>query len=243
MSNAKKIDEFLATNEPRMGKGKRPKEVQSNITDNESAKMTTLKGTIQGMVCVTASDEKHQIIIESQVFGQGQEQSTLKPMVEVIRERHGENVFDTSVVLTADTGFSSEENINAVLLDNQSRKRNPVFAESTIYNQHKEHRKKTRKDRSQGKAVIPSSEFSDNLNRNTCICPAGKEMLYKGNEFKGVGGEYTRFKGKLNDCRPCALQSECMMNPIKENGRQVSFLNAVQAKTSYLDLMKQKNRW
>ena len=46
MSNAKKIDEFLANNEPRMGKGKRPKEVQSNITDNESAKMTTSKGTI-----------------------------------------------------------------------------------------------------------------------------------------------------------------------------------------------------
>ena len=70
--------------------------------------MTTSKGTIQGMVCVTASDEKHQIIIESQVFGQGQEQSTLKPMVEGIRGRLGENVFDASVVLTADTGFSSE---------------------------------------------------------------------------------------------------------------------------------------
>lgn len=151
MRNAKKIAEFLATNEPRMGKGKRPKEVQSNITDNESAKMTTSKGTIQGMVCVTASDEKHQIIIESQVFGQGQ--STLKPMVEGIRGRLGENVFDASVVLTADTGFSSEgnmeylfeENINAVVPDNQFRKRNPVFAKSTLYNQHKEHHKKTRK--------------------------------------------------------------------------------------------------
>jgi hypothetical protein len=41
LANAKKIDKFLATNEPRMGKGKRPKEVQSNITDNQSAKMTT----------------------------------------------------------------------------------------------------------------------------------------------------------------------------------------------------------
>ena len=248
MSNAKKIDEFLANNEPRMGKGKRPKEVQSNITDNESAKMTTSKGTIQGMVCVTASDEKHQIIIESQVFGQGQEQSTLKPMVEGIRERLGDTVFDASVVLTADTGFSSEENmeylfkenINAVVPDNQFRKRNPVFAESTLYNQHKEHRKKTRKDRSQGKTVIPSCEFSVNLNSNTCICPAGKEMLYQGNQFEGVGGKYTRFKDQLNDCRHCNLQPQCMMNPVKEHGRQVSFLNTEQDKTSYLDLMKQK---
>jgi len=248
MSNAKKIDQFLANNEPRMGKGKRPKEVQSNITDNESAKMTTSKGTIQGMVCVTAADEKHQIIIEAQTFGQGQEQSTLKPMVEGIRARLGEDVFDASVILTADTGFSSEdnmaylfeENINAVVPDNQFRKRNPVFAESTLYNQHKEHRKKTRKDRSQGKSVIPSSNFAVNFDSNTCICPAGKEMLYQGNEFEGVSGEYTRFRGRLKDCRDCSLQTRCMKNPIKEHGRQVSFFNIEQGKKSYLDLMKQK---
>ena len=248
MSNAKKIDQFLANNEPRMGKGKRPKEVQSNITDNESAKMTTSKGTIQGMVCVTAADEKHQIIIEAQTFGQGQEQSTLKPMVEGIRARLGEDVFDASVILTADTGFSSEdnmaylfeENINAVVPDNQFRKRNPVFAESTLYNQHKEHRKKTRKDRSQGKGVIPSSNFAVNFDSNTCICPAGKEMLYQGNEFEGVSGEYTRFRGRLKDCRDCSLQTRCMKNPIKEHGRQVSFFNIEQGKKSYLDLMKQK---
>ena len=248
MSNAKKIDQFLAHNEPRMGKGKRPKEVQSNITDNESAKMTTSKGTIQGMVCVTAADEKHQIIIEAQTLGQGQEQSTLKPMVEGIRARLGEDVFDASVILTADTGFSSEanmaylfeKNINAVVPDNQFRKRNPVFAESTLYNQHKEHRKNTRKDRSQGKSVIPSRDFAVNFDSNTCICPAGKEMLYQGNEFKGVSGKYTRFRGRLKDCRDCSLQTRCMKNPIKEQGRQVLFLNIEQSKKSYLELMKQK---
>ncbi|WP_018417384.1 transposase [Teredinibacter turnerae] len=41
-----KIDKFLKTESPRMGQGKKPKEVKSNITDNESAKMTTSKGTI-----------------------------------------------------------------------------------------------------------------------------------------------------------------------------------------------------
>ena len=38
---AEKIDRFLKTQSPRMGQGKRPKEVKSNITDNESGKMTT----------------------------------------------------------------------------------------------------------------------------------------------------------------------------------------------------------
>ena len=162
MKNAQKIDDFLASHEPRMGQGKRPKEVQSNITDNESAKMTTSKGTIQGVTCVTASDEKHQVIIHAQVFGQGQEQSTLQPMVDGIRKNLDDEIFESSVVLTADTGFSSEanmeyifqENIDAVIPDNQFRKRNPVFAESDLYNKHKERRKKTREDQGEkGDAV------------------------------------------------------------------------------------------
>jgi hypothetical protein len=41
MKNAQKIDNFLSTNEPRMGQGRRKQEVQSNITDNQSTKMTT----------------------------------------------------------------------------------------------------------------------------------------------------------------------------------------------------------
>jgi len=36
-----KIDQFLNTNSPRIGNGKAKKEVKSNITDNESAKMTS----------------------------------------------------------------------------------------------------------------------------------------------------------------------------------------------------------
>ena len=248
MKNAQKIDDFLASHEPRMGQGKRPKEVQSNITDNESAKMTTSKGTIQGVTCVTASDEKHQVIIHAQVFGQGQEQSTLQPMVDGIRKNLDEEIFESSVVLTADTGFFSEanmeyifqENIDAVIPDNQFRKRNPVFAESDLYNQHKERRKKTRKDQREKAAVIPNGEFSVDLDSNTCICPAGKELLFLGNGFEGSGGRYSRFRGRLKDCRDCRLQTACMKNPVKAQGRQVSFLNAAQEKGSYLTLMKQK---
>ena len=41
-----------------MGKGQRKIEVKSNITDNESAKMTTSKGTIQGYNGVATVDKK-----------------------------------------------------------------------------------------------------------------------------------------------------------------------------------------
>jgi len=39
-----RINDFLKTASPRMGEGKQRKEVKSNITDNESAKMKTSKG-------------------------------------------------------------------------------------------------------------------------------------------------------------------------------------------------------
>lgn len=54
-----KIDRFLKTASPRMGKGRIQREVKSNITDNDSAKMTTSKGTIQGYNGVTSVDKKH----------------------------------------------------------------------------------------------------------------------------------------------------------------------------------------
>ena len=118
---------------------------------------------------------------------QEQEQATLKPMVEGIRNNLGENIFDRTV-LTEDTGFSSEANmqyifvekINAVIPDPLFRVRDPVFADSEQYSAHKAKRKKTRKDKTKTNAAIPSFEFTVNLETNTCICPTGKELVFLG---------------------------------------------------------------
>jgi hypothetical protein len=48
--------------------------------------MTTSKGTIQGYNGVATVDKKHQIIIDAQAFGSGQEQHTLQPILETIKE-------------------------------------------------------------------------------------------------------------------------------------------------------------
>ena len=44
---------------------------KSNRTDNESAKMATGKGVIQGYTGVAAVDGKHQVIVEAQAHGTG----------------------------------------------------------------------------------------------------------------------------------------------------------------------------
>nr|WP_255876039.1 transposase [Microbulbifer elongatus] len=136
-----KIDNFLKTQAPRMGQGKKPKEVKSNITDNESAKMKTSKGTIQGYNGIAAVDKKHQIVVEAQAFGEGQEAHTLKPILDGINTRYrnagiAEDILSDQVIVTADTGFSSESNnemlrsegVNAFIPDNQFRSRDKAFA-------------------------------------------------------------------------------------------------------------------
>ena len=50
---------------------------QSNRTDNESTKMATGKGVIQGYTGATAVDAKHQIVVEAQAHGTGSEQEVL----------------------------------------------------------------------------------------------------------------------------------------------------------------------
>jgi hypothetical protein len=130
--------------------------------------MTTGKGTIQGMTCVTAADDKHQIIVEAKAFGVGQEQVTLKPMIENIKSHFVENIFENGCVITADTGYCSEDNlaylheqkIKAVIPDNLFRMRDPIYAESERFLAHKEQRQNTRLDRQKTRGIISSSEFS-----------------------------------------------------------------------------------
>lgn len=68
----------------------------------------------------------------------------------------------------------------------------------------------------------------------------GKRVEVFGDDYEGVKGVYSRFRGELEDCRNCSVQSEYMRKPVKEKGRPVSFLNEGQEKITCLNLMNQK---
>ena len=248
LGNAEKIEAFLSENEPRMGQGDRPKEVQSNITDPDSAKMITGHGANQGYVAVTAADEKTGVIVGAEAHGMGQEQATLIPAIEEIENNLGMNLSESDCVVTADTGYSSEanmkylfeRNIDAVVPDNQFRQRDPRFAESETYQAHKEKRKKTRSDRAERVQLFSPEEFRVNFRSRSCICPAGKEMMYHGEHEDKTRGTYLRFRGRLKDCRSCALSGRCMRNKVTKRGRQLIIRHDEKKKASYLELMKQK---
>lgn len=246
LKNADKINEFLKENKKRIGHSRSKSEVQSNITDNESCKMTTSKGTIQGMTCVTAADDKCQIIVEAKAFGVGQEQITLKPMVENIKKHFSDRIFSDGCVLTADTGYCSEDNlaylhdqkVRSVIPDNNFRLRDPIYSDSETFLNHKKLRQKTRSDNKKTRKTFSHDQFVVDFERKQAVCPNGKEMLYLGDNFETVSGPHIRFRGYLKDCRACPLQKQCMKKEVKLQGRQISILIEKKRKVTHLDRMR-----
>lgn len=257
LNNAhEKIDRFLKSNSPRMGQGKIQKEVKSNITDNESAKMTTSKGTIQGYNGVATVDKKHQIIVDAQAFGVGQEHHTLQPVIDTVRERFqrlglGDDVYRSGTVVTADTGYANEANmqylhdndIDGYIPDNQFRKRDPKFSEQQTH--HSQRKAMTGKKKATTR-VIPATQFDFDPVNVTCRCPAGEMISFRSQRLDQHGHLKVFFEGRLLQCRNCELKARCMSNPAsanhrKGNGRQVSFiLEKTPRAPNYTDWMKRR---
>jgi hypothetical protein len=93
--------------------------------------MATGKGVIHGYTGVAVGDEKHQILVDTQAHGVGQEQERLGPAVEAVEAV--EALRAETTVITADAGYHSEANLqqfseqgsDASLPDNGYCKRAP----------------------------------------------------------------------------------------------------------------------
>src|SRR5207248_7616554 len=103
--DAAQIRDWLATH-PTERHGVKGGVRKSNRTDNESAKMATGKGVIQGYTAVAAVDGAHQIIVEAQAHGTGSEQELLIPVVTAMQ-----GMLMTDSLITADAGYHSDANL------------------------------------------------------------------------------------------------------------------------------------
>ena len=232
---SRKIKKFCAITEDR--RGLKGKVIKSNITDNESAKMLTSHGVLQGYNGVAAVDEKHQIIVGAEAFGQGPENNLLKPVIETVTRNLGKQYVAGSKI-TADSGFHCadsvehcfDQGLDAYIADGNFRKRDPRFIDRDRY------QPKARKAR-----WFKAGDFVYDPETQTCRCPAGNEMWSGGTRVMG-GNTYRSFTGYLSKCRNCPLLKQCMRKPVKEQGRQVMIkLSAERQSTlSPIDRMKEK---
>lgn len=242
--NIKKIHAWLKENDDKPGKTGKP--IKSNITDNDSAKMKTSKGVIQGYDGVAVVDDKHQIIVHAEAFGAPQEQDLLLPMIEGTKENFkeidsGPDIFEKTK-LTADSGFHSEKNmemvltegIDAYIADTQMRKRDPRFADQDRY------KERFNKDRAAYYGTVTTfsvDQFTLAEDETFCICPAGKRLHRNGARVKVRGTTAVKFRSNKTDCIVCPLREKCLRYPDRSETRQVYFFRKPE---SFTEKMKQR---
>lgn len=205
-----KIDEFIKTAQPK--KGKRTGENKSNITDNESAKMLSSHGMLQGYNGLAVVDEKHQVIINAEAFGQVAEADFLPEIIEKAEEQM-KQIDDTwsleEAKIIADTGYFSERNceylesrnIEGYIPDKFFRKRDPRFPATSSHKLWKKH-------------LYGHDKFTYHESDNNFICPAGNILKFDGS--RNVHGHFgRRYVIKDKSCHTCHLKTECLRKGAK----------------------------
>lgn len=197
----------------------------SNRTDNESAKMATEKGVVQGYTGVVAVDAKAQIVVEAHAHGSGSEQDALLPAVDATTAWRTQ-----STVICADAGYHSEANlaaladrgIDAYICDNGYRKRDPRYAGQAVHRAKPDPLWDKRPQETKPRLFTPD-DFSLASDHSHCVCPAGKRLYASGRDSTVRGYRAIKFKGARRDCLGCARRSECLRKPATTAVRQVAF--------------------
>ena len=198
---AQQIERWLQAH-PHDRSGARNSVRQSNRTDNESAKIATDKGVIQGYTAVAAVDHQHQIILEAQAHGVGQEQELLIPVVRALKPMIG-----ADTVLNTDAGYYSKANVNA--LAEQAMRAcipDPNYRSRDVrYAGQQRHKAKPdalwdKRPKASKQPLFTPKDFKAAPDLSHCICPAGKRLYRNGrhHDLNGVrGGEVHGHQARL----------------------------------------------
>ena len=204
---AERIEKWLAENDAKIGANGR--ELQSNVTDNESAKMTTSHGTIQGYNAQALVDKEHQVIMHAEAFGNGQDNQHLAPMVDGAKDNlkkigHEEDYFEDKI-FTADTNYHNQstlekcqdEKLDAYIPDRKFRTRDKRFATQSRYQPKK------------GKKIV-LKDFKYDEAKDCYMCPNDKILKLKVKRLIQDRNIYRRYMADAKDCSRCSLKSRCI---------------------------------
>jgi transposase len=240
-ANARQLRAWLSEN-PDDRKGAKGRVNLSNRTDNDSAKMATSKGVIQGYTGVATVDEQAKIIVDAQAHGSGSEQALLMPVVAATAALR-----NPTTCYTADAGYHSRDGLEqleagsfpAFIPDNGYRKRDPRYAGQEQYlNKPDPLWDKSAKPRT-SKRYTPA-DFQFDPIQQTCTCPAGKQLYRNGSNCLIKGQAAIKFKGALRDCLGCLQRKQCLRTPEKTATRQVIFLLPKAAPDNALSRMRRR---
>ena len=236
---ASKIRSWLASN-PEDRTGSRGCVRKSNRIDNESAKMATDKGVIQGYCGVAVVDAAHQVIVNASAHGTGSEQELLVPIIDACASQRA-----TSTLITADAGYHSEANlsalsergIDALIADGQMRRRDERFAEQAKHTAKPDplHDKSAKAKT----GVFAANRFTVAEDHSHAICPAGQRLYRNGKDCTVGGYAAIKFRAPQSACASCTLRSQCLRKPATTKVRQVAVLTRKSTQT-HTERMRQR---
>jgi len=217
---AERIEKFLAGNDPKTGSG--GKEIQSNVTDNESAKMATSHGVLQGYNANAIVDEKHQVVLHAEAFGKGEDSTAMRDMLEGAKEKLEAAGWDRPLkdrIISADTGYYSVKNlqdckefeVDAYVPDPWFRKRDVRFKDAGRFRHPVGKNKQRYKSK---KRFFSVEDFNLDDKTGKLICPAGHGLYVKNRNFVTADGyKAIVYQAPKAACRDCSLRSKCLRNP------------------------------
>lgn len=206
-----RLNRFLQEEKPKIGKG--GQEIQSNVTDNQSAKMPSSHGVIQGYNAQALVDDKHQVIVHAEAFS-SQDHENLAPVLAGAKKNMQaigqDETYFTGKQLSADSNYHSyaglalcqAEGLDAYIPDIQFRKRDERFAEQDRF---KDGPSKTRK--------FTAADFSFDASKQTYLCPQGKELTCRARNQRNRYRLYDIYHARQEDCGGCPLKLRCLSKP------------------------------
>ena len=210
-----RLNQFLEEQKPKLGSDN--KEIQSNVIDNESVKMPTSHGVIQGYNAQALVDSKHQIILAAEAFA-SQDHENLQPMLAGAKKNvvaiGKDDTYFQGKQLTADSNYHSydtlvvckEEKLDAYIPDIQFRKRDPRFAEQERFKDglHGKQRSVTKP------GLFTASDFSFDPDKQVYVCPQGKELTCHARNQTNRYRTYDIYHAGVEDCATCPMKTRCL---------------------------------
>ena len=203
---AERIGEWL--NDHNSKYGTTGKEISSNLTDNDSAKMKTSHGVIQGYNSQALIDGKHQVIVHAEAFGRGQDYAHGPPMLEGAQENlrslgQGEECL-AGKILTADTNYHSDINLrkcqelglDAYIPDRFFRRRDPRYAAQSRYWPRRK------------RFLLEDFQYEEASDHY--LCPQGKRLRRKAKKAYAEGLVNRIYVAEEQDCQCCTLHLRCL---------------------------------
>lgn len=222
LHQVERLNQFLQEQKPKAGKER--KEIQSNVTDNQSAKMPTSHGVIQGYNAQAWVDAKRQIIVHAEAFS-SQDHENLAPMMAGAKKNMQgigkDRDYFIGRQLTADSNYYSlaslalcqAECLDAYIPDLQFRKRDQRFSDQQRFKYGIHPRKRS----AAREKTFSAADFVFDDSKQVYLCPQGKVLKRGARNQRNRYKVYNIYRARKEDCASCPIRSRCLSKPDTPN--------------------------